>query len=57
MRLLKRRHGQDAPPPRVMVFAGSEAEAIGAADPLRTALWGQHRLAVLLPHGEEPIKV
>lgn len=39
------------------MFTGSEEAAVAAADPLRTVLWGQHRLAVLLPHGEEPIKV
>ena len=51
------RQGQDAPPPRVIVFASNEQAAAAAADPLRTALWGQHTLSVLLPHGEEPIKV
>lgn len=50
------RQGEDAPPPRVIVFAESEEAAVAAADPLRGGLWAQHRLAVLLPHGDEPIK-
>eukprot|EP00775_Hariotina_reticulata_P007459 gene7459-7669_t len=42
---------------RVIIFAPSEAEAQGAAEPLRSALWGDHMLAVLLPSsGAEPIK-
>lgn len=48
--------GDDAPPPRVIVFTDSEEAAVAAATPLRNALWGQHKLAVLLPHGDEPIK-
>jgi Helicase conserved C-terminal domain len=44
-------------PVRVIVFAPSEAEARGAAEPLRAALWGDHMLAVLLPStGAEPVK-
>ena len=54
---LKRRQGDDAPPPRVIVFADTEEAAVAAATPLRNALWGKHKLAVLLPHGDEPIKV
>ncbi len=27
------------------------------AEPLRNVLWGEHSIAVLLPGGEEPIKV
>jgi Lhr-like helicase len=46
-----------AGPVRVIIFAPSEAEAQGAAEPLRSALWGDHMLAVLLPSsGAEPIK-
>lgn len=44
-------------PPRVMVFAENEEAAVAAAEPLRAALWGDHKLAVLLPHGLEPIQV
>lgn len=51
------RQGDDAPPPRVIVFADTEEAAVAAATPLRNALWGKHKLAVLLPHGDEPIKV
>lgn len=40
-----------------MVFAESEGAAQAAAEPLRAALWGEHKLAVLLPHGHEPIQV
>lgn len=48
-----------APPPsvpQVIVFASSDAAARAAADPLRTALWSEHQLSVLLPSGAEPIK-
>jgi hypothetical protein len=48
---------QHAAPVRVIVFAPSEVEARGAAEPLRAALWGDHMLSVLLPStGAEPIK-
>lgn len=39
-----------------MVFAGSEAQAAQLAGPLRSVLWGEHRVSVLLPQGDEPIK-
>eukprot|EP00891_Asterochloris_glomerata_P003480 jgi/Astpho2/3480/Aster-08115 len=48
--------GEDAAPPRVMVFASSQEAAAAAAQPLRNVLWGQHNISVLLPEGEEPIK-
>jgi superfamily II DNA/RNA helicase len=38
------------------VFANTEEEAVAVADPLRTALWTEHQLSVLLPSGAEPIK-
>ena len=41
----------------MIVFAESEDSAVKAASPLRSALWGVHKLAVLLPSGFEPIKV
>lgn len=47
---------QDAAPARVMLFADSEAQARAVADPLRTVLWGEHAISVLLPGGTEPIK-
>lgn len=50
-------HGEDAAPPRVIVFAETEDQAVKLATPLRNSLWGVHRLAVLLPHGEEPLQV
>eukprot|EP00879_Flechtneria_rotunda_P009327 GHRR01009765.1.p2 GENE.GHRR01009765.1~~GHRR01009765.1.p2 ORF type:complete len:354 (-),score=156.76 GHRR01009765.1:1631-2581(-) len=46
-----------AAPVRVIIFAPSELEAKAAAEPLRSALWGDHMLSVLLPStGAEPIK-
>ena len=47
---------QDAAPARVMLFADSEAQARALSDPLRTVLWGEHAISVLLPGGTEPIK-
>jgi hypothetical protein len=57
-------HHPPPPPPgtppsphsQVIVFASSDAAARAAADPLRTALWSEHQLSVLLPSGAEPIK-
>jgi superfamily II DNA/RNA helicase len=48
--------GPDEPPARGWVFAPDEATARDAAEPLRSALWGRHTLAVLLPDGEEPTR-
>ena len=48
--------GEDAPPPRTIVFVPSAAAAEAAAVPLRKSLWGQHKLAVLLPEGEEAVR-
>lgn len=39
----------DEAPARVMLFTNTPEEAAAVADPLRTALWTEHRLAVLLP--------
>jgi superfamily II DNA/RNA helicase len=47
---------QDAAPARVMMFAESEVQARALSDPLRTVLWGEHAISVLLPGGNEPIK-
>ena len=49
--------GEDAPPPRTIVFVPSAEAAMAAAKPLRKSLWGKHKLAVLLPDGKEAIRV
>ena len=42
--------------PRVVVFFASEDEARNAIEPLRDALWGEHKLCVLLPQtGVKPL--
>ncbi len=51
------RQGQDVAPARVIVFCADEDAAKRAAMPLRSGLWGEHTVSVLLPHGEEPIQV
>jgi len=38
-------------PARAMVFAQTPEDAAGATEPLRSALWGDHKMAVLLPPG------
>jgi superfamily II DNA/RNA helicase len=48
--------GDDAPPPRVVVFVRDAPAAATAGDALRSALWGVHTLAVLLPEGKEPVR-
>ncbi|DBA95016.1 hypothetical protein WJX77_005449 [Trebouxia sp. C0004] len=48
--------GEDAAPTRVMVFAPTSEAAQACASPIRNVLWGAHKVAVLLPKGEEPIK-
>ena len=40
-----RRQSEDEAPARVMVFAGSEAQARQLSDPLRTVLWGDHKIS------------
>ena len=40
----------------MLVFVADEGEARAIATPLRNVLWGDHRMSVLLPSGEEPIK-
>ena len=39
------RQSADEAPARVMVFAGSEDEARRLSDPLRTVLWGDHKIS------------
>ena len=55
--MLVHRQGEDAAPTRVMVFAPTSEAATACAPPIRNVLWGAHKVAVLLPKGEEPIKV
>ena len=44
--------------PRVVVFFPDEEQARAAIEPLRDALWGEHRLCVLLPKtGERPLNI
>ncbi len=43
---------EDAAPARVMLFVNTPAEAAAVAEPLRTSLWSDHRMAVLVPPGE-----
>lgn len=45
----------DRAPARAVVFAADSASTEASAEPLRAALWGRHRMAVLLPRGFEPI--
>jgi len=48
----------DGPPPRVVIFFPDEAVAKDAIAPLRDALWGEHRLCVLLPKtGVKPLEM
>lgn len=39
------RQSEDAAPARVMVFAGTEEQAKQLAAPLRTVLWGDHKIS------------
>ena len=44
--------------PRVVVFFPDESQAKAAIEPLRDALWGDHKLCVLLPKtGERPLNI
>jgi len=45
----KMNKNNDGPPPRVVVFFPDEAVAKASIVPLRDALWGEHKLCVLLP--------
>lgn len=56
IRLDLKAQGEDAAPTRVMVFAPTSEAAQACAPPIRNVLWGAHKVAVLLPAGEEPIK-
>lgn len=59
-RLLRRElqdRGSDAPPPRVMAFAPDATVADAIANPLRNALWDEHRIGLVLPDGLQPTKI
>ena len=43
--------------PRVVVFFPDEDEAKEAIFSLRDAMWGDHKLGVLLPKGEQPLSI
>ena len=43
--------------PRVVVFFPDEDEARDAIFSLRDAMWGEHKLGVLLPKGEQPLTI
>lgn len=44
--------------PKVVVFFPGEEEARNAIEPMRDAMWGEHKLCVLLPNtGEKPLTI
>lgn len=52
------RANEDAERPRVVVFFPDEAMAKDSISPLRDALWGEHKLCVLLPKtGVNPLEM
>ena len=56
LRLDLKSSSPDTAPARVVLFADDEQQARRIADPLRTSLWGDHSISVLLPSGAEPIR-
>ena len=48
--------GEDAPPPRTFIFVPNSAAAKTTAGPVRKALWGDHKLLMLLPEGVEALR-
>lgn len=54
LRLDMEARGPDAPPPRVITFVNDTEEATKLANPLRNALWEEHKIGLLLPDGEKP---
>jgi len=48
--------GEDAPPPRTFIFVPNSAAAKTTAGPVRKALWGEHKLMMLLPEGVEALR-
>jgi hypothetical protein len=57
LRAEMRAGGPDAPPPRVMAFVADDATADAVANPLRNALWEEHKIGLVLPDGEFPTKM
>ena len=49
--------GQDSPPPRTFIFVPNSEAARVTAAPVRKALWGEHKLLMLLPEGIEALRV
>ncbi len=48
----------EGPPPRVVIFFPDEATAKDSIAPLRDALWGEHKVCVLLPKtGVNPLQM
>ena len=48
----------NGPPPRVVIFFPDEATAADSISPLRDALWGEHKICVLLPKtGANPLRM
>ena len=48
--------GEDAPPPRTFIFVPNSEAARVTAGPVRKALWGDHKLLMLLPEGTEALR-
>ena len=48
--------GPDGGTPRVMAFVKDAEAAQAIANPLRNALWEEHRIGLVLPEGQEPTK-
>ena len=48
--------GEDAPPPRTFIFVPNSVAARTTAGPVRKALWGEHKLLMLLPEGIEALR-
>ena len=48
--------GEDAPPPRTFIFVPNSEAAKVTAGPVRKALWGEHKLLMLLPEGTEALR-
>jgi superfamily II DNA/RNA helicase len=54
----KQNKNNNGPPPRVVIFFPDEAVAKASIAPLRDALWGEHKLCVLLPKtGVNPLQM
>lgn len=49
-----RRRGEDSAPPRVMAFVHDDDTAQVVTNPLRNALWEEHRIGLVVPDGAAP---